>query len=268
MHYGKAFDYVDHNKLWKILKEIGLPEHLTCLLRNLYAGQEATVRTGHGTKDWFQIGKGVYQGCILSPCLFKFYAEYIMQNARLDEAQTGIKIAGKNINNLRYADDTTFMTEREELKSLLMKVKEESEKVGLKLNIQKTKIMASGPITSWQIDRETMDTVTDFIFWGSKTTADGDCSHEIKRHLLLGRKAMTNLDSILKSRDITLPMNVCLVKAMVFPVVMYGCENWTIKKAEHRRIDGFELWCQRRLLRDPWTARRSNQSVLNIHWKD
>ena len=147
-------------------------------------------------------------------------------------------------------------------------MKEESEKVGLKLNIQKTKIMASGPITSWQIDRETMDTVTDFIFWGSKTTADGDCSHEIKRHLLLGRKAMTNLDSILKSRDITLPMNVCLVKAMVFPVVMYGCENWTIKKAEHRRIDGFELWCQRRLLRDPWTARRSNQSVLNIHWKD
>ena len=180
----------------------------------------------------------------------------------------GIKIAGRSINNLRHADDTTFMTEREELKSLLMKVKEESEKVGLKLNIQKTKIMASGPITSWQIDRETMDTVTDFIFWGSKTTADGDCSHEIKRHLLLGRKAMTNLDSILKSRDITLPMNVCLVKAMVFPVVMYGCENWTIKKAEHRRIDGFELWCQRRLLRDPWTARRSNQSVLNIHWKD
>ena len=179
--------------------------HLTCLLRNLYAGQEATVRTGHGTTDWFQIGKEVRQGCILSPCSFNLYAEYIMRNAGLDEAQIGIKIAGKNINNLRYADDTTLMAESdEELKSLLMKVKEESEKVGLKLNIQKTKIKASGPITSWQIDRETMETVTDFIFLGSKITADGDCSNEIKRHLLLGRKFMTNLDSIFKTRDLTL----------------------------------------------------------------
>ena len=150
----------------------------------------------------------------------------------------------------------------EELKSLLMKVKEESEKVGLKLNIQKTKVMASGPITSWEIDGETVETVADFIFQGSKTTADGDCSHEIKRHLLLGRKAMTNLDSILKSRDITLPTKVRLVKAMVFPMVMYGCESWTIKKAERRRIDAFELWCWRRLLRVPWTARRSNQFIL------
>ena len=162
-----------------------------------------------------------------------------MKNARLDEAQAGIKIAGRNINDLRYADDTTLMAE-EELKSLLLKVKEKSEKVGLKLNIQKTKIMASGPITSWEIDGET---VADFIFWGSKITADGDCHHEIKRRLLLGRKVMTNLDSILKSRDITLPTNVHLVRAMVFPVVMYGCENWTIKKAERRRIDAFELWC-------------------------
>ena len=150
----------------------------------------------------------------------------------------------------------------EELKSLLMKVKKEKEKAGLKLNIQKTKIMASGPFTSWQIDGEKVETVTDFIFLGSKITADGDCSHEIKRHLLLGRKAMTNLDSILKSRDITLLTNVCIVKAMVFPVVMYGCESWTIKKAEHQRIDAFELWCWRRLLRVPWTARRSNQSIL------
>ena len=165
-----------------------------------------------------------------------------MQNARLDEAPAGIKIAGKNINKLRYADDTTFMAEsEEELKSLLMKVKEESEKVGLKLNIQKMKIMASGPITSWQIDGEIMETVADFIFLVSKITVDGDCSREIKRHLLLGRKAMTNLDSILKSRDITLPTKVCLVKAMVFPVVMYGCESWTIKKAECQRIDSFEL---------------------------
>ena len=182
--------------------------------------------------DGVKIGKGVCQGCILSPCLFNLYAEYIKQNARLDEAQAGIKIAGRNINNLQYADDTTLMAESEELKSLLMKVKEKSEKTGLKLNIQKTKIMAFGPITSWQIDGETMETVTDFIFLGSKITAYGNCSHEIKRCLLLGRNAMTNLDCILKSRDITLPTKVCLVKAMVFPVVMYGCESWTIKKAE------------------------------------
>ena len=211
-------------------------------LRNLYAGQETTVRTGHGTTDWFQIGKEVRQGYILSPCLFNFYAEYIMRNAGLEEAQAGIRIAGRNINNLRYADDTTVMAKSEELKSLLMKVKEESEKVGLKLNIQKTKIMACGPITSWEIDGHTVETVSDFILGGSKITADGDCSHEIKRCLLLGRKVMINLDSILKSRDITLPTKVRLVKAMVFPVVMYGCESWTVKKAEHRRIDAFELW--------------------------
>ena len=243
---------------------MGIPDHFTCFLRNLYAGQEATVRIGHGTTDWFQIGKGVCQGCILSPCLFNFYAEYIMRNTGLDEAQAGIKIAGRNINNLRYADDITLMAENEEeLKSLLMKVKEESEKVGLKLNIQKTKIIASGPITSWQIDGETLESVSDFIFWGTKITEDGDCSHEIKRRLLLGRKVMTNLDSILKSRDITLSTKVRLVKAMVFPVVMYGCENWTIKKVERRRrTDAFELWCWRSLLRVPWTARTSNQSIL------
>src|SRR5574342_462146 len=186
-----------------------------------------------------------------------------MRNGGLEETQAGIKIAGRNINNLRYADDSTLMAEsEEELKSLLMKVKEESEKVGLKLNIQKTKIMASGPITSWEIDGETVETVSDFIFLGSKITAHGDCSHEIKRCLLLGRKVMTNLDSTLKSRDITLPTKVRLVKAMVFSVVMYGCENWTVKKAEHQRIDAFELWYWRRLLRIPWTARRSNQSIL------
>ena len=179
---------------------------------------------------------------MLSPCLFNLNAEYIMQNAGLDEAQAGIKISGRNINNLRYTDDTTLMAEsEEELKSLLMKVKEEREKAGLKLNIQKTKVMASGPIISWQIDGEIMETVTNYIYLGSKITADGDCSHEIKRHLLLGRKAVTNLDSILKSRDITLPTNVRLVKALVFPTVMYGYENWTIRKAEYRRIDAFEL---------------------------
>ena len=302
---------------------------------------------------------------ILSPCLFNLYAEYIIWNTGLDEAQAGIKIAGRNINNLRYTaekamaphsstlawkipcteepgrlmsmrllrvghnwatslslftfigisfstcigegngnprqcsclgnpgdggawwaavygasqsrtwlkwlssssswytDNTTLMAEsEEELKSLLMKVKEDSEKAGLKLNIQKTKIMASDPITSWHIDGETIETVTDFNFGGSTITADGQCSHEIKRHLLLGRKVMTNLDSILKSRDITLPTMVCLIKAMVFPGVMYGCESWTVKKAEHWRIDAFELWCWRRLLRVPWTARRSYQSIL------
>ena len=189
------------------------------------------------------------------------YTVYIKRNSGLDEAQAGIKIARRNINNLRYADDTTLMAEsEEERKSLLMKVKEESEKVGLKLNIQKTKIMASSPITSWQIDGETVERVADFIFLGSKITAYGDCSHEIKRCLLLGRKVMTNLDSILKSRDITLPTKVHLVKAIVFQVVMHGCE--TIKKAECKRIDTFEVWCWRRLLRVPWTARRSNQSIL------
>ena len=212
---------------------MGIPDHLTCLLRNLYAGQEAAVSTEHGTTDWFQIGNGICQGCILSACLFNFYAEYIMRNAGLEEAQAGIKIAERNINNLRYADDAILMVESEgKLKSFLRKVKEKSEKVGLKLNIQKTKIMAPGPITSWQIDGRTVETMSDFIFWSSKITAHGDCSHEIKRHLPLGKKVMTKLDSILKIRDIALPLKVCLVKAVVFPVVMYGCESWTVKKAD------------------------------------
>ena len=211
---------------------MGIPDHLTCLLRNLYAGQEATVRTGHGTTDWFQIEKGLHQGCILSPCLLNLHAEYIMRSTGLEEAQTGIKIARRNINNLKYADDTSLMAEsEEELKSLLMKVKEERQNVGLKFNIQKTKIMASSPITSWQIDEETVEIVSDFILGGSKITEDVDCSHEIKRCLLLGREVMTNRDSIFKSRDIPLLTKVCLVKA-IFPVVMYGCESWTVKKAE------------------------------------
>ena len=180
---------MDHNKLWTILKEIGIPDHLTCLLRNLYTGQEAKVRTRHGTTDWFKIGKGVHQSCILSSCLFNFYAEYIIRNARLHEVQAGIKISGRTINNLRYADYTILMAEsEEELKSLLMNVKEESEKAGLKLNMQKMKIMASSPIALWQIDGETVETEADFIFWGSKITADGDRSHEIKRCFSLKEK--------------------------------------------------------------------------------
>ena len=198
---------------------MSIPDYLTCLLRNLYAGQEATVRTGHGTTDWLQIGKGVRQGCILSLCLFNLYAEYIMSNTGLDEAQAGIKIDGRNINNIRYADDTTLMAESEELENLLMK--EESEKVGLKLNIQKTKIMASGPITSWKTDGETVETEAEFVLLGSKIIVDGDCSHELKRYLLPGRKVKTNLDRVLKNRDITLPTKFCLVKAMVFPVVVW-----------------------------------------------
>ena len=217
--YAKAFDCVDHNKLWKILKEIGISDHLTGLLRNLYAGQEATVRTGHGTTDWFQIGKGVRQGWILSPCLFNFYAEYIMRNAGLEDAQAGIKITRRNINNLRYADDTTLMAESEEdLKSLLMKVKEESEKGQHSEN-------EDHGIWSHHFIGNRWETVADFISWGSKVTADDDCSHEIKRCLLLWRKVMISVDSILKKRGITLPTNVCLVKAIVFPVVMYGCDS-------------------------------------------
>ena len=243
--------------------------------------------------DWFQIGIGVCRGCRLSPCLFNLYAEYLKGNAEMDESQAELKIARRNINNLRYADDTTLMVvkrwkwrgtkepldecERGEWKSWFktqhsppnMVVKrwkwrgtkelvEESEKAGLKLNIQKMKIMASGPNTSRQIDGETMETVTDFIFLGSKITADAECSHEIKRHLLLGRKAMTNLDSVLRAGTLlcwqTMLTDVCIVKAMVFPVVMYGCESWTIKKAEHQRIDAFELWCWRRLLRVPCSS--------------
>ena len=199
----------------------------------------------------------------MSPCLFNLYAGCVTLNARLDESQAGIKIAGRNINNLRYAYDTTLMAEsKEELKRHLMKVKEQNEKAGLKLNIQKMKIVASGSITSRQIDGETMETVRDLILGGSKATADGDYSHEIKRHLLFGRKAMTSIDSILKSRDNTLPTSVHLVKAMVYPVVTYGCESWTIKKAERQRIDAFELWRWKRLLRVPWIARVSNQSIL------
>ena len=189
-----------------------------------------------------QIGKGVCQGCKLSPCLFNFYAEYIMRNTGLEETQDGIRIAGRNINNFRYADDTTLMEEgEEELKSLLMKVKEESEKVGLKLNIQKMKIMASGPMTSWEIDGETVQTVSDFIFWAPKSLQIVIASMKLKDAYSLEEKVMTNLDSIFKSRDITLLTKVCLVKAMVFPVVMYGCESWTVKKAECQRIDAIEL---------------------------
>ena len=201
---------------------MGISGHITCLLRNLYAGQEAIVRIGHEQQTGSKLGKEYVKAVKFHPAYLTLYAEYIMKNTGLEEAQAGIKISRRNISNLRYADDTILMAECEELKSLLMKVKEENQKVDLKFNIQKTKIMSSGPNFSWQIDRETMETVADFIFLGSKITADGDCSHEIKRHILLGRKVMTNLDSILKTRDITLPTEVRVVKTVVFPVVGYG----------------------------------------------
>ena len=231
---------VNHNKLWKIIQEMGIPDHLTYLLRNLYSGKEATGHVQWTCPSGFKLGKEYVKEVYCHPSYLTYrQSTSWVHPAELDEAQAGFKTAGRNINNLRYTDDTTLTEEsEEELKSLLMKMKEESKKVGLKLNIQKTKIMASGPVTSWQIDGET---VADFIFLGSKITADGDCTHEIKRHLLLWMKIMTNLDSILKSRDITFSTNFHLVKAMVFPVVMYGCESWTIKKAERRRIDAFEL---------------------------
>uniref|UniRef100_A0A803TG83 ribonuclease H n=1 Tax=Anolis carolinensis TaxID=28377 RepID=A0A803TG83_ANOCA len=259
--YSKAFDCVDHNKLWHVLGGLGIPSLLVCLLRNLYKDQ---VRTDHRTTDWFKIGKGVRQGCILSPSLFNLYAEHIMQRAGLDESKAGVKISGRNINNLRYADDTTLMAEsEEELRSLITKMKEESAKAGLQLNIKKTKIMATRLIDNWQIEGENVEAVTDFIFLGAKITADADGSQEVRRRLLLGRRAMANLDKILKSRDITLATKVHIVKAMVFPIVTYGCESWTIRKAERRKIDTFELWCWRKILRVPWTlARRSNQSIL------
>ena len=218
------------------------------------------VRTWHGTTDWFQIGKGICQGYILSLCLFTLYAEYVTRNLGWKKHKLESRLPGEI--SVTQICRWHHPQSEEELKSLLMKVKEESEKVGLKLNIQKTKIIASGPMISWQIDGETVETVSDLILGSSKITADGDCSHEIKRHLLLGRKVITNLDSILKSRDITLPTKVRLVKAMVFPVVMYGCESWTVKKAEQWRLDAFELWCWRRFLKVSRTARKSKQSII------
>ena len=252
---------MDHNKLWKILKEMGIPDHLTGLLRNLYAGQEATVRTGRGTTDWFQTGKGVRQGCTLSPCLFNFYAEYIIRNSGLEEAQAGIKIAGRNISNLRYADDTTLMAESEkELKSLLMKVKEESENFGLKLNIQKTKIMASSHITSWQTGKQWRQCQT--LFLGAPKSLQMVTAAMKLKTLTPWKESYDQPRQHIKKQRHYFVNKGHLVKAMVFPVVMYGCESWTVMKAKHQRIDAFELWCWRRLLRAPWTARRSNQSIL------
>ena len=243
---------------------MGAPTHLICFLINLYVDHEATVETDFGEAEWFKIGKGVRQGCILSPYLFNLHAEHIMRNAGLEEAEAGIKIGERNINNLRYADDTTLMAESEEdLKELLMKVKKESQKAGLMLNVKKTKIMSTGCITQVKIDEEEVEVVKDFVYLGSIIHMDSDCICEIRRRLLLGRKVMTNLDKLIRCRDITLSTKVRIVKAKVFPVTTYGSESWTIRRAERKKIDAFELWCWRRSLNIPWTARRTNKSILD-----
>jgi hypothetical protein len=242
---------------------MGVPKHLIILMKNLYTNQQASVKTDYGNTNWFNIGKGVRQGCILSPYLFNLYAEHIMRKAGIDEAAGGIKIGGRNINNLRYADDTTILAETaDDLQYLLRKVKEESAAAGLKLNMKKTFVMTNGPIQEFHIDNDQVEIVKEFIFLGSSINNDGSCSNEIKRRLLMGRKAMVSLDKLIKSKDVSLATKIKIIKTMVFPVTMYGCESWTIKQADRRKIDAFELWCWRRLLRVPWTEKRTNKSVL------
>ena len=261
--YSKAFDCVNHEKLWNILMEMGVPSHLIILIRNLYTEQQASVRTEHGKTKWFNIGKGVRQGCILSPYLFNLYTEYIMRKTGIDETTAGIKIGGRNINNLRYADDTTLLAETaDDLKHLLTKVKTESETAGLKLNMKKTFVMTNSEMKEFHIDNEQVEIVEEFIFLGSIVNNDGQCSNEIRRRLILGRKAMTSLDKLTKSKDISLATKIRIIKSMVFPITTYGCESWTMKQADRKKIDAFELWCWRRLLRIPWTDKRTNQSVL------
>ncbi|CAF3391752.1 unnamed protein product [Rotaria socialis] len=261
--YSKAFDCVDHEKLWSVLLEMGVPKHLIILMKNLYTNQQATVKTDYGNTNWFNIGKGVRQGCILSPYLFNLYAEHIMRKAGIEEAAGGIKIGGRNINNLRYADDTTIMAETaDDLQYLLRKVKEESAAAGLKLNMKKTFVMTNAPIQEFYIDNDQVEIVKEFIFLGSSINIDGNCSNEIKRRLLMGRKAMVSLDKLIKSKDVSLATKIRITKTMVFPITTYGCESWTIKQADRRKIDAFELWCWRRLLRVPWTEKRTNRSVL------
>ena len=261
--YTKAFDCIKYHILWKVLQQMGIPQHLVELIKNLYEDQEAAVRTPFGLTEWFNIQKGVRQGCILSPWLFNLYAEHIMRKAGLDEAKEGVKIAGKNINNLRYADDTTLLAEsKEDLERLIYRVKEESALAGLFLNIKKTKIMTTEPIDEWKMNDEEVEVVDNFVFLGSNITYTGDCSAEIRRRLALGRQAMTNLKKTVQNKDLKLATKIRIVKAMVFPVALYGCETWTIKKADRRKIDAFEMWCWRRLLRVSWTEKRTNKSIL------
>jgi hypothetical protein len=262
--YSKAFDCVEHSKLWHVLRDMGIPEHITILLRNLYDKQEAVVRTEAGDTEPFGVGKGVRQGCILSPYLFNLYSENIMRGADLEEAEEGIRIGGRKVNNLRYADDTTLMAETEEdLRSIILKIKEKSEQSGLLLNIKKTKIMSTTNLERFTLNDEEIEVVDNFTFLGVMIRKDGECEREIYRRIAMGKAAMSKLLKIMKDRDITRATKIRMVKALVYPVMMYGCETWTIRKKERKRIDSFELWCWRRLLRIPWTARRTNRSILD-----
>ena len=263
--YSKAFDCVDHQALLNFLREIGIPEHMIVLLRGLYDDQEATVRTIYGNTEWFKINTGIRRGCILSPYLFNLYSKNIIRRSSLDEIEHGIRIGGRNITKLRYADDTTLLAETEEgLKMLLTRIKEESEKSGLRLNAKKTKVMVTlGELGEFTTASETFEFVDSFTFLGARIDRDGGCKSDITRRIAMSRAAMTGLYRVVKDRAISVPRKVRLVKALVFPVMMYGCESWTIRKSERRKIDAFELWCWRRLLRIPWTERRRNKSVLD-----
>ncbi|CAF3322374.1 unnamed protein product [Rotaria socialis] len=241
IYYSKTFDCVNHEKLWSVLLEMGVPKHLIILVKNLYTNQQASVTTEYGNTKWFNIGKGVRQGCILSPYLFNLYAEHIMRKAEIDEAVGGIKIGGRNINNLRYTDDATIMAAADDLQYLLQKVKEKNAAAGLQLNMKKTFVMTNGSIQEFHIGNDQVEIVKEFIFLGSIINIDGNCSNEIKTRLLLDRKATVNLDKFIKSKDISLATKIRITKTMVFSVTTYGCESWTIKQADRRKIDAFKL---------------------------
>ena len=261
--YSKAFDCVDHPKMWNVLRDMGIPEHLIILMRNLYSGQEATVRTEAGQTGWFTVGKGVRQGCILSPYLFNLYSENIMREAELEAAELGVQIGGRTITNLRYADDTTIIAESEaDLKTLLRKIRDASIKQGLRLNLRKTKVMSTGNLAAFELDGDDIQVVDRFTFLGSEVAAVGGCSGEIRRRIALGRVAMNGLRPIMKDRGVLVKTKMRLVNVLVFPVVLYGSESWTMTKADRRRVDAFEMWCWRRVLRISWTERVTNKEVL------
>ena len=259
--YSKAFDCVDHPTLWNMMEEMGVPEHMVQVIRSLYTNQEAKLRTEYGDTESFSIGKGVRQGCVLSPNLFNLYSEYIMRQANLEELDIRVKMGGRKINNLRYA--TLLAESKEELLQLVTSVKEKSAQAGLYLNLKKTKVMSTEEMEEFELDGENVEVVRDFVFLGAKIEDSDSCKGELSRLLALGRAAMTGLNKIWKDKDITITTKCRIVNALVFPVVLCGCESWTIRKAERRRIDSFELWCWRRLLRIPWTARRTNKSVVD-----
>ena len=261
--YSKAFDCVDHNKLWNNMRSLGIPEHLIILIKNLYTGQEATVRTEFGNTEWFNIGKGVRQGCILSPYLFNIYSETIMRNAGLED-MPGISIGGRPLNNLRYADDTTLIANsKEDLEALIQQVKITSEAAGLMLNVKKTKIMTTEEVNEFKIGTESLDIVKEFCFLGTFINQGADCEKEIRRRIAMGKANMGKLEKVMKDRDVSRDLKIKLVQTLVFPVVTYGSESWTLKKADQNRIESFELWVWRRLLRIPWTEKKTNTWVLN-----